>query len=121
MVFCSSVAQSSTPPWRKPASASRSGHRLPSSTVGSIGSVPPGLFSRSFLYRAGAQRLASTFQRPIPAVERATRSRATMLVNPAMLDELRRVLERYDVAYALVFGSAVRGQLRSASDVDIAV
>jgi predicted nucleotidyltransferase len=39
-----------------------------------------------------------------------------------MLDDLRRVLEAEgDVAYALVFGSTVRGALHPGSDVDVAV
>jgi predicted nucleotidyltransferase len=39
-----------------------------------------------------------------------------------MLDELRHVLEEEgDIAYALLFGSGARGQLRAESDVDVAV
>jgi uncharacterized protein len=39
-----------------------------------------------------------------------------------MLDELRRVLEEEgDIAYALLFGSAGRGALQLASDIDVAI
>lgn len=39
-----------------------------------------------------------------------------------MLDELRHLLEgERDIAFALLFGSGGRGELRAASDVDVAV
>ncbi len=40
---------------------------------------------------------------------------------PIDTDELTRTLRRYDVAFALVFGSHARGDAREDSDVDLAL
>lgn len=42
-------------------------------------------------------------------------------IKPAVMDEIKKVAEKYDIKRVILFGSRARGDYQRASDIDLAV
>ena len=42
-------------------------------------------------------------------------------IKPAVMDEIKKIAEKYDIKRVILFGSRARGDYKRASDIDLAV